>query len=297
MPLGIDPTVDYAFKKLFGDPDNSDLLIHLLNAVLSPQSPIVEVAILNPFNEKEFPEDKLSVLDLKARDSAGAWYNVEMQTKAMPVLRQRLPYYNALLYTSQLTQGVDYTRLTPAITVCFLGEVLFRETNSPHLSFSFHDRRHDVRLSDFMQIHTVELPKYNFDERSIATAEPLTQWSFFFSRAAEYEVGELTRLLPGRTYTKATGIMEMIAHSPEQREAYEARRKAELDYQSFIIAARDEGLEEGRLEGAKSTLAQQIRLLQESFGQEVTEEAELLTLDLDSLQGQFKQLVDRLASR
>ena len=32
---------DYAFKRLFGVPENSDLLIHLLNAVLTPRSPIV----------------------------------------------------------------------------------------------------------------------------------------------------------------------------------------------------------------------------------------------------------------
>ena len=49
MPLGIDPTVDYVFKRLFGDPQNSDLLIHLLNAVLQPKIPIREVKILIRF--------------------------------------------------------------------------------------------------------------------------------------------------------------------------------------------------------------------------------------------------------
>lgn len=40
MPLGIYPTVDYVFKRLFGDPANKDLLIHLLNSVLRcPCSP------------------------------------------------------------------------------------------------------------------------------------------------------------------------------------------------------------------------------------------------------------------
>jgi len=103
VPLGIDPTVDYAFKRLFGDPANSDLLIHLLNAVLPPASPIVEVLILNPFNEKEFADDKLSVLDIKARDARRAWFNVEMQGKAVGWLRQRIAYYNASLFVDQLT--------------------------------------------------------------------------------------------------------------------------------------------------------------------------------------------------
>ena len=36
MPLGIRPTVDFVFKMLFGRDENTDLLIHLLNAVLMP---------------------------------------------------------------------------------------------------------------------------------------------------------------------------------------------------------------------------------------------------------------------
>ena len=35
MGLGIDPTNDYVFRLAFGDPANSDLLIHLLNAILA----------------------------------------------------------------------------------------------------------------------------------------------------------------------------------------------------------------------------------------------------------------------
>ena len=41
MGLGIDPTNDYVFRLAFGDPANSDLLIHLLNAILELPSPII----------------------------------------------------------------------------------------------------------------------------------------------------------------------------------------------------------------------------------------------------------------
>ena len=105
MPLGIDPMVDYVFKRLFGDPANADLLIHLLNAVLKLLRPIVEVQILNPFNEKDFAEDKLSVLDIKARDAGRAWFNIEMQSRAVGWLRQRMVYYNASLFVDQLREG------------------------------------------------------------------------------------------------------------------------------------------------------------------------------------------------
>ena len=64
MLLGIKPTVDFAFKKVFGSPENSVALIGLLNAILNLPRPIVSVRILNPFSYQEFAQAKLVVLDI-----------------------------------------------------------------------------------------------------------------------------------------------------------------------------------------------------------------------------------------
>lgn len=55
MVPGIDPKVDYAFKRLFGLERNRTLLIHLLHAILqpTPEERIVTLEILNPFSDKE----------------------------------------------------------------------------------------------------------------------------------------------------------------------------------------------------------------------------------------------------
>ena len=47
MPLGIKPTVDFVFKKIFGSAENVPILIGLLNAILDLPQPIVHVQILN----------------------------------------------------------------------------------------------------------------------------------------------------------------------------------------------------------------------------------------------------------
>jgi hypothetical protein len=41
----LDPKLDIVFKMLFGHPDNRDLLISLLSAVLRPTSPIRAVRV------------------------------------------------------------------------------------------------------------------------------------------------------------------------------------------------------------------------------------------------------------
>ena len=97
----IDPTVDYAFKRLLGDPAHADLLIDFLNAVLRPPGLVVAVDILNPFNEREFDQDKLVVVDVKARMADGHHIQVEVQTSNPPRLRERMLYGWADLYQEQ----------------------------------------------------------------------------------------------------------------------------------------------------------------------------------------------------
>jgi hypothetical protein len=48
MILGINPKVDYAFKKLFGSPAQKGLLIHLLNSVLVGRLPAASLDALLP---------------------------------------------------------------------------------------------------------------------------------------------------------------------------------------------------------------------------------------------------------
>ena len=50
IPLGIKAFVDFAFKMIFGSPENSVALIGLLNAILECEYRITDVTMLNPFS-------------------------------------------------------------------------------------------------------------------------------------------------------------------------------------------------------------------------------------------------------
>ena len=78
MQHPINPQVDCVFKALLGADENKALLIHFLNAVLTPTpgEQIVEVTLLNPYNEKEFTTDKLTIVDVMAEDQNGHVYQV-----------------------------------------------------------------------------------------------------------------------------------------------------------------------------------------------------------------------------
>ena len=90
MAIGIDPTVDYAFKLLLGNPQHPSITLHFLNAILGDQAQITEIEIINPILGQQDDLDKLSILDVAARDSTGRQYDIEMQTSLPAGLRQRL---------------------------------------------------------------------------------------------------------------------------------------------------------------------------------------------------------------
>src|SRR6478609_5134312 len=100
----LDAKADHVFKQLFGSEANHPLLIDLLSAVLTPPPGklIREVTLQNPFSEKDFAEDKISIFDVRARDQIGRQYNVEMQQYVLWVFPKRALYYWAEVHTSQL---------------------------------------------------------------------------------------------------------------------------------------------------------------------------------------------------
>ena len=78
---GIDPKVDIAFKKVFGSQAWSHLTMSLIDAVLKPAPwrQLLNLELLNPYTEQMTLDDKLSILDIKARDDKGRIFNIEMQ--------------------------------------------------------------------------------------------------------------------------------------------------------------------------------------------------------------------------
>ena len=94
MKHRIDPKIDCVFKALLGSVENRNLLIHFLNAILTSDltAPITEAEILNPYNDKEFLDDKLSVVDVKAKDSEGRLYQIEIQLLTYRHLPERMVY-------------------------------------------------------------------------------------------------------------------------------------------------------------------------------------------------------------
>lgn len=314
MALGISPTVDYAFKRLFGDPNHRSIPLHLLNALFEDRFVVRDVEILTPFLEKEFESDKLAVLDLRLRDDAGRQYNLEMQTTFSKSLSHRLVYYLTSIYSQQLTESVAYRNLAPAIGVCFLDRIAFRQCPEFHTRFQLCSLENQLVFSDQLEVHLIELPKYRGTIADLASSRALEKWIYFLRHAAGMEAGEFGEVFQEPAFFEAGGVLKMISQTEQERLRYEARIKSQRDQLYFeelslesleegrkqgmlvgLEQGREQGIEQGREQGL---LIGQIQMRQELLGEPVASTDELKLLPMSQLQEQAESMKQRwLAAR
>ena len=291
MNPGIDPTVDYAFKRLFGVPQTRDLLISLIEAVMEPppEQRIVELDLLNPFNDRESPTDKLSILDIKARDQMGRQFNIEMQMISHAFLRERVLYYWAKFHQQQIQQGDRYQVLRPTVCICFTRGALFPNVADYRLQFMLREREREFVFSDQLAIYTVELGKFDRAANQLTSA-PLDRWAWFLKHGAELDAEAVPETLEAPEIYRALEELRMFSQTELERDQYEARLKWIRDEEAAHDSARMEGLQEGLADGV---LIGRIQLAQSLLGEPQTPTAELCERDPAAL----RALADDLEQR
>ena len=298
MNLSIDPKVDFAFKLVFGSPEHTGITIHFLNAVLTLSDPITSVEILNPICGKDFADDKLVILDVLARDQAGRHFNIEMQTSLPTDLPKRLTYYNTLNYRNQLREGCHYRDLRPAISICVLNQMLYRNLPNYHLSFRLRCDQHALVFTDEIVFHTLELPKFNRSKSEISGCSAIEKWLYFLKYAEQTNAKDLVQHLVDPEFEEAVGVLTMISKSPEDRQFYEDRMKFLMDQEGLMIAARMEGMELGIEKGREEgKLLGQLKVYQQLLGQPETSSTELQQLSLSELANIIADLQQQLRDR
>ena len=157
----ISPRVDIAFKKIFGVEENTDLLISLINSTVGEEDQVEEVTLLNPYNAKNFKQDKLSILDIKAKGRDGKRYNIEIQISDEADNDKRALYYWAKLYTEQLRVAEDYSLLSKAIGIHILNFTSIPSVNKYHNVFHIREKESALLYFKDLELHTIELKKFS----------------------------------------------------------------------------------------------------------------------------------------
>ena len=243
-PVGICPRVDLVFKEILS---NRERLLDFLNAVLAPQK-IVEVSLLNAEVTPELLDQKTIVLDVRAEDSSGRRFQVEMQCWLHRALRERMLYSWALLYQNQLPAGEDYPKLQPAISIWLLDQSLWMDDRVHHC-FELLDMRSGTRLTDHLRIHCFELDKVR--SRRQGDSSPLSAWLHFFAEGESWAMVPDSYRSP--SLEAAMSVLERYRNNQHDYEVYRAREEW-LRVQATLV--RDKQEAEERLARAQQILVQ-----------------------------------------
>jgi len=245
----MNPRVDFVFKKLFGTEESKDILIDLINSIVSEKDTVVDIELRNPYNEKQFLEDKRSVLDIKARSEEGKWYDIEMQVLPEDWFAKRSLYYWSRLYSEQLQEGKHYRDLTKTICINILNFSQLYDEPSYHNVYKVRNVVSNSELLDEFELHFIELRKY--DESladSLKTA--LDRWVNFLKLAGVYDSETMPEELKASPpVRKAMNLLERLSATKEERAIYDDRLKWIRDVESSLETMERRGRELGRAEG------------------------------------------------
>jgi predicted transposase/invertase (TIGR01784 family) len=255
MSYPVNPRIDLAFKRIFGVEENKDLTIALLNSIISEEDQVEDITLLNPYNPKHFAEDKLSILDIKARGCNGKLFNIEIQVTDESDYDKRALYYWGKVYTEQLKQGQDYGKLEKAIGIHILNFTSILENKKYHNVFRLTEVEDGFVYFKDIELHTIELNKFenqlpeklNDLVKKIKTS--LDVWSSFLTKYDLLNPEKLPKELDNPQLKKALEVLEHINMRDEEREAYENRLKWLRVETNALNKKYNQGKEEGLKEG------------------------------------------------
>jgi predicted transposase/invertase (TIGR01784 family) len=225
----LNPRIDIAFKKIFGVEENKDLLISLINSIVDPKDHVVEITLLNPYNPQNFKNDKLSILDIKAKGQDGKRFNIEMQITDEGDYSDRALYYWAKMYAEQLGAGGTYKSLCKTIGIHILNFSSIRDDRYHH-TFHICDTATQDRHFDNFEMHTLELQKFAVDSEDLTDLvkriqSSLDLWMAFLTRNELLVQNQLPPEINDSCLNKAIGILDVMNLDAIEREIYENRQK------------------------------------------------------------------------
>lgn len=252
----IKPLNDFIFKKVFGEKGNEDILISFINAVLkrTNKEPIIEIEIIdNKQLTKEVINDKTGIIDVRARTAKGENIDIEVQLTDQGNMDKRTLFYWGKMYLENIKQGDDYTKLEKVITINILD---FDYLNTEGYQSSFHlweDIEKDYMLTDMVEIHFLELPKFRRKQNKNYKDNAIERWLAFLEKdIPETTLRELMNLEPA--IEKAEKRIEYLSSDEDTMNIYWERERSLHERANMINTAEARGSMKEKIKNAISLL-------------------------------------------
>ena len=278
---------DVIFNYLFS---HKDILKDFLEACLKEKLDILDV--MNQFSLKRaYYDQKIGVLDIRVKVNDDKLVDTEMQRGKEKHFVKRILLYTGAFIRGQLEVGDKYEKLKNTIMISIQEHTMFEDTEDYHTVWKLKDEVHpELGNLEGLEIHFIELEK--FRKANPDMHEKLNQWLALIDTEDKERVD--VAMKENSKVKEAINKVDDFMSDEEAKEIVRLREKWQMDYDSSIASAKEDGYEEGHEKGRaeghaegikKGKLESQIKiaqkLLDENF--EIEKIADITSLSKDDI--------------
>ena len=275
----INPFTDVGFKIVFGQEISKPLLLHFLNTLLEGMEEIIDLSLSDKEQVSDYDDDRTLIYDVLCTTSDGRKIIVEMQNKKQGFFKKRSIYYVARAISRQGESGKKWRYDIKA--VYFVAFMNFTLPDMPEFRTDvvLMDTKNKSVFSGDIRMTFLQLPLFTKDEEECETF--FEKWIYIFKNMNILE--RMPWASQNAVFNKLSDIVEVAHLSGTKREEYEASLKRYRDSLDIFETAKEDGLEEGRAEGAQSEKLETARRMK-AKGFDISTIAELTQLPPDDIE-------------
>jgi predicted transposase/invertase (TIGR01784 family) len=247
----LDPKVDIVFKAMLTSQssESKKALIHFLSAIL--QRNIKKVIVLNNELANTGVFQKQSIFDIHVGFDEDDEADIEMQMVLSDNMINRSEYNTAKLFSSQNIKGKPYTALKKVYSVIIMNFTLF--VGQPKFFDEYMYRNPEGKiLSGNTKIIYIELTKLDeVEKKAVSEMTKIEKWALFLKYVNQKGKQDLIQSIINSEEGIRMGaeVLETISKDREEFSRYFHYLKAEIDRESQLIYAHQQGMEKGMQQG------------------------------------------------
>ena len=182
----LDPKNDYVFKRIFGHTGNEEITKGLLQSIIPDKIDKIELDS-NPITEKDLLDDKVGILDIKAKLNDGnVNCDIEMQVVDQKDIEKRILFYWSKMYIQTLKVGEDYENLKRCIVILITDYDLDKLQEIPEYVTKWKIREEKYSklvLTNDLELYIISLEKAKNSTKN--KKEELYNWLKFINNPRE----------------------------------------------------------------------------------------------------------------
>ena len=192
-------------------------------------------------------DDKVGILDIKARINGKDLCNIEMQVANKKDIEKRMMYYWGRLYTGEIKEGKMYKDLKKTIVILIADFELDKLKDIPefHTKWNIREEKYSkVILTDVFEFHIIELEKIikMLTNNKKTEKNKMMLWSMFLLNPEK--IGEKI-MEENKDIKQAKEVLDKIKQDEREKELARLRMKYIMDQQAIEDYGYDHGLEDG----------------------------------------------------